>query len=369
MALSIDEAVVERLYRQANAGRWQVPVDHFAAALEASAAKAFAGRTPSARDLERYLGSLRLEELALACACAAGHDAAWEHFVLEYRPVLYRAADAMDPGGGARELADSLYADLFGMQVDPPSTPVDPASTSVVSGYPPSTSVVSGYPPPTSVVSGYPPPTSVVSGYPPSTSVVSGFSRTGGQRRSLFRYFHGRSSLATWLRAVLAQRLVDRARARTRTAPLPDEEPAAPASQAPDPDRDRYLPLIHAAFRDALARLDARDRLRLLYYYAQGLTLAQTGRLLREHEASVSRHLSSARKTIRREVERQLREAALDPDEIERCFAYVTEDAGPLDLDKLLNDSAAARNSEAHVQSENRGDKILESAPRERMRR
>ena len=305
MARSIDEAVVERLYRQANAGRWQVPVEHFAAALEASAAKAFAGRTHSVRDLERYLGSLRLEELALACACAAGHDAAWEHFVLEYRPVLYRAADAMDPSGGARELADSLYADLFGMQVG----------------------------------------------------------------RSLFRYFHGRSSLATWLRAVLAQRVVDRARARTRTAPLPDEEPAAPASQAPDPDRDRYLPLIHAAFRDALARLDARDRLRLLYYYAQGLTLAQTGRLLREHEASVSRHLSSARKTIRREVERQLREAALDPDEIERCFAYLTEDAGPLDLDRLLNDSANARNPEADVQSENRGGKILASAPRERMRR
>ena len=337
MTTRIDEAVVERLYRQANAGRWQVPVDHFTAALEASAAKAFAGRTPSARDLERYLDSLRLEELALACACAAGHDAAWDHFVLEYRPVLYRAADAMDPGGGARELADSLYGDLFGLQT--------------------------------------------------------------GERRSLFRYFHGRSSLATWLRAVLAQRLVDRARARTRTAPLPDEEPAAPAAQTPDPDRDRYLPLIHAAFRDALARLDARDRLRLLYYYAQGLTLAQTGRLLREHEASVSRHLSSARKTIRREVERQLREAALEPDEIERCFAYVTEDAGPLDLDRLLNDSAAsgagavresgppsqhcpvgsqgdptsakaaARNPEADVQSEHRGDKILESAPRERMRR
>jgi RNA polymerase sigma-70 factor len=308
MTTGIDEAVVERLYRQGNAGRWQVPVDHFATALEASAAKAFVGRTPSARDRERYLGSLRLEELALACACAAGHDAAWDHFVLEYRPVLYRAADAMDPGGGAREVADSLYADLFGLQAD-------------------------------------------------------------GQRQSLFRYFHGRSSLATWLRAVLAQRLVDRARARTRTAPLPDEEPGAAGTHAPDPDRDRYLPLIHAAFRDALARLDARDRLRLLYYYAQGLTLAQTGRLLREHEASVSRHLSAARKTIRREVERQLRESALDPDEIERCFAYVTEDPGPLDLDRLLNDSTGARNPEADVQSENGGDTILESAPRERMRR
>jgi RNA polymerase sigma factor (sigma-70 family) len=333
MPISMDEALASRLYRQADAGRWQVSEDQFRAALEASAAKAFAGATPAPRDLERYFGSLRLEELALACACAAGNEAAWEHFVLEYRPVLYRAADALDASGGARELADSLYADLFGLQVD--------AS---------------------------------------DTSVVSG--RTGG-RRSLFRYFHGRSSLATWLRAVLSQRLVDRARGRARTAPLPDQEPAAPlqplSESRSDPHRDRYLALIHAAFRDALARLDPRHRLRLLYYYAQGLTLAQTGRLLREHEASVSRHLSSARKAIRRDVEQQLRDSAgLDPDEIDRCFAYVSEDPGSLDLDRLLVDSsasvaeplaeAAARNSERDVQRENR-DSVLQSASKGRVKR
>jgi RNA polymerase sigma factor (sigma-70 family) len=297
----IDDALVEELYRRANGGRWQLPIDHFARALDASAAKAFAprpssGQAPrpgsgSARDLERYLGALRLEELALACACAAGLEEAWDHFVLEYRPILYRAADAMDPGGGARELADSLYADLFGLQA------------------------------------------------------------AGTERQSLFRYFHGRSSLATWLRAVLAQRLVDRSRAWARTAPLPDEEPPAPALQAPDPDHRRYLALVHAAIRDAVARLDPRDRLRLLYYYAQGLTLAQTGRLLREHEASVSRHLSAARKTIRQDVERRLREAALGPEEIARCFEYITEDAGTLDLDRLLK-AATARNPEPDVHSE-----------------
>src|SRR5918993_49077 len=73
----LEAALVERLYRQAEAERWQVPVDRFALALEASAAKAFAAPRrssgqdlPSERDLERYLGSLRLEDLALACACA-----------------------------------------------------------------------------------------------------------------------------------------------------------------------------------------------------------------------------------------------------------------------------------------------------------
>jgi RNA polymerase sigma factor (sigma-70 family) len=273
----IDQALIDQLYHRANAGRWQVSVERFARALEASAAKALGSDPGSERgsDLKRYLGSLRLEDLALACACAEGNAAAWDHFVLEYRAILYRSADAMDSSGGARELADSLYADLFGLQAE------------------------------------------------------------GDERQSLFRYFHGRSSLATWLRAVLAQRQVDRARAAAKTVPLPDEEPAA-NTHPPDPDRTRYLMLIHAAFREAVARLAAKDRLRLLYYYAQGLTLAQAGRLLREHEASVSRHLSAARKAIRRDVERHLRDAGLDAGEIARCFECVAADPGPLDLDRLL---------------------------------
>jgi len=99
----------------------------------------------------------------LACACADGLEAAWDHFIREYRPTLYRAADAIDPTGGARDLADSLYAELFGL------------------------------------------------------------SERDGQRRSHLRYYHGRSSLGTWLRAVLSQRHVDRIRAGTRMEPLPDE--------------------------------------------------------------------------------------------------------------------------------------------------
>ena len=88
----IEEKLVERLYRQAKADRWRAPMDRFAQALEASAARAFAGRRPDPRELERYLTSLHLEDLALACACAAGDEEAWEHFVLEQRPLLYRAA-------------------------------------------------------------------------------------------------------------------------------------------------------------------------------------------------------------------------------------------------------------------------------------
>ena len=247
----IDATLVSRLYRQAQASRWGVSEAGFAAALERSATKALPEGIDDRQRLERYLTSLHVEDLALASACADGHEAAWDHFVLEYRPVLYRSADAIEPGGGARELADSIYADLFGLQ------------------------------------------------------------ERDGERRSLFRYFHGRSSLSTWLRAVLAQRLVDRVRSSRRLTSLDDDPEALPAplvsSPAPDPDTPRFVAILRHALLRALALLPDRDRLRLGCYYREDLTLAQTGRLLGEHEATVSRQLTRTRKVIRAEVERHLR--------------------------------------------------------------
>ena len=277
----IDERLVDRLYRRANGARWRTPKDRFALALEASATRAFGAGVPDPSDLERHLASLHLEDLALACACAAGDDEAWEHFVREHRPLLYRAADAIDPTGGARELADSLYADLFGIRHE------------------------------------------------------------AAERQSLFRYFHGRSSLITWLRAVLAQRHVDRLRTGRRSTALPDDDSphaiAAPAESL-DPDRDRYMALIRAALARAISGLAARDRLRLACYYGQQLTLAQTGGMLGEHEATVSRSLARTRKAIRARVETELREEiGLTEAEIARCFECVTDDAGLLDLGEMLD--------------------------------
>jgi RNA polymerase sigma-70 factor, ECF subfamily len=278
--LPIDEKLVERLYLKANGERWRVSKRRFAEALESSAQRA-AGPDQPPRDLERYLSVLHVEDLALACACADGDEAAWEHFVLEQRPLLYRAADALDPGGGARDLADSLYADLFGLR------------------------------------------------------------ERAGERQSLFRYFHGRSSLTTWLRAVLAQRHVDRLRTNRRLEALPDEESsdALPAPQRTiDPDQLRFLELIRHALERAVGNLAARDRLRLACYYAQQLTLAQTGRILGEHEATSSRQLARTRRIIRDDVEHQLRvERGLTDAEVAQCFECVTEDAGPLDLQNTLD--------------------------------
>ena len=91
-----------------------------------------------------------------------------------------------------------------------------------------------------------------------------------------------------------------------------------------------------ASLAAAIGRLAPRDRLRLACYYAQELTLAQIGRTLGEHEATVSRQLAKARKSVRGDVERQLREAGLNDAAIAECFAAVADDPGPLDVSDLL---------------------------------
>ena len=153
-------------------------------------------------------------DLELARRCAAGEPAAWDHFVREYRPVLYRAADSLDPNGGAREIADSLYAELYGVNT---------------------------------------------------------------ARRSLLLSFGGRSSLATWLRAVLCQRFVDRIRAQRRLEPLPGEDGADPErvglgsdriglhdrGEPADPNRVRYVELVRQALGRAIGQLGCRYRLLL----------------------------------------------------------------------------------------------------------
>jgi RNA polymerase sigma-70 factor len=283
MSAEIAAALARRSHKKARADHWEVDVETFARALTASAARAFGEATPDTDEVERYVSSLHLEDLALACACADGHAAAWDHVMSTLRPILYRTADALDPTGGARDLADAVWADLYGLK------------------------------------------------------------HPTGQRRSLLRSFHGRSTLATWLRSVLSQRQVDRFRAGRRERPLPEEESPAtlPArAESPEPERPHYVIAMQRALARTLAALTPRERLRLRCYYAQELTLAETGRITGEHEATVSRQLARSRKAIRHDVERRLaHEAGLDAAQISECFASVVADAGPLDLRELLDGS------------------------------
>jgi RNA polymerase sigma-70 factor (ECF subfamily) len=262
----------ERLARRAQAGRWGLEAGEFTAALRRSVTHRFAGSQPSAAEVGQYLESLHLEDLALACACARGNETAWEHFVREFRPVLLRIASRGQQADRARDVADSVYGELYGLD------------------------------------------------------------ERDGARRSLFDYFHGRSSLAGWLKAVVAQRLVDKARAARRFEPLPDEEASSPglpgaAAFELEPDRARFLRLVRHAMAGALAGLDARDRLRLSLYYAQEMTLAAVGRVLGESEATSSRKLERTRRTLRAAVETRLRNVdRLTDAQVHECFEHARTD-------------------------------------------
>jgi len=291
-------AKIEWLYAESKAGRWGLSRDRFAASLERSAEKRLAGGTLSPEKLDEYFTALHLEDLALATACMEDCEPAWDHFVSTFRPYLRAAAAAVlrcsSASSEACDLADSLFAELYGLA-------------------------------------------------------------DGARReRSLFRYFHGRSSLKTWLRAVLAQRHIDAIRAGRRFESLDDDEAKPSANKIPksvsvqpsDPQRERYASLFVRALQSALAALDPRDEQRLRLYYAQQQTLAEIGRQLSEHESSVSRNLDRIRIALRRAVEETLRngcpavngfaaDLGLSDAQISLCFEYASADAS-FDLEKLL---------------------------------
>src|SRR5260370_152050 len=291
-------SLLEWFYAQSQAGRWGVPRERFAAALQRGAKKALKPGTVTPHKLEQYLRALHLEDLALATACAEGGEAAWEHFFATYRAYLRTAAAAIlrcsSGSAEACDLADSLFSELYGL------------------------------------------------------------AGGKGADRSLFRYFHGRSSLKTWLRAVLAQRHIDSIRAGWRFEELGEDEtgdglsepPLGPLVQPADPHRERYVASFTRALQTALDLLDSQEKERLRLYYAEEKTLAEIGRLLGEHESSVSRHLDSVRRDLRQAVEGILRQGigaangsaaqpALSHAEIALCFAYSAGDS-PIDLEKLL---------------------------------
>jgi RNA polymerase sigma-70 factor len=304
---------VDFLYANSTSPTWQLTRAQFAAALERCVAKRFADCSFDQAKLEEYLETLHIDDLVLATACMEGSEVAWEHFVGSYRSYLRAAAGVITKGShsgmDAQELADSLFAELFGL--------VD------------------------------------------------------GKRgeASLFRYFHGRSSLKTWLRTILAQRHIDGIRRSRRLESLEredgHEEKLLPAQIATlpelDPHRSRYVRCFVLALNDCLAALVPDDRKRLELYYAREKTLAEIGRLLGEHESSASRNLERTRRELRAKVEECLRSgchaseaspqvAPLSDAEIALCFQYASEDS-PIDFRQIFPERPAAKTEAGRKES------------------
>jgi len=241
-----DVAVV--LYERSGAAVYGVSADQFAAILDAILCK-YCEANPnsaqaSAEQQADFCARLHLEELALARACAAGNERAWQDFISRYRQKLHgMALHITRDGAHAAELADSLFADLYGVNA------------------------------------------------------------REGVRSSKLVFYTGRGSLEGWLRTVMAQEFINRYRKQKHTVSLEEqtEDGVQFAAAVPEPARasDQRL---EAATDEALAELSPEDRFTLASYYLDGRTLAEIARILGLHESSVSRRLDRLSTGLRKRI-------------------------------------------------------------------
>lgn len=271
------------LYEQSRAAEAGLPEAEFARILDEIVAKYLPAAT-SEHDKLNFLRGLRLEELALARACAAGHDRAWEVFLTRYREKLYDAARAITrEDNSARELADSLYADLYGTET------------------------------------------------------------RNGRRASKLNYYTGRGSLEGWLRATLAQEHVNRYRRQQRLVSLEEKTEAGAQFSAPDsPSAQAPDPRLVEATDAALAALAAEERFILASYYLDGRRLVEIARTLGVHESTISRKLEKAVRAIREKITNELVRRGMSRSQAEEALQTDVRDIS-VDLSRLAQkDDASA---------------------------
>jgi RNA polymerase sigma-70 factor (ECF subfamily) len=240
---SIVNEVLADLYAKSGCEKIGLARESFAAILSEVGSK-YATPGTSESDIRGLLLSLRVDELALARACAAGNNSAWEVFLTRYREKLYLSALRIArEDSAARELADTLYADLYGTNL------------------------------------------------------------RDGQRVSKLASYTGRGSLEGWLRTVLAQEFVNRYRRTKRLVSLDEESEEGAQFRAPDPEpvaaADQRLA---QATDEALAALSSEDRVVLSAYYLDGRTLAEIARMLGVHESTISRKVDKLAKSLRKQI-------------------------------------------------------------------
>jgi RNA polymerase sigma-70 factor (ECF subfamily) len=247
--------IAAALYERSGASAYGLSAGQFAAILDEILRKQVSSPSPGQR--ADFCAALRLEELALARACAAGNDLAWQDFISRYRQKMHSMAlHITRDAAHAAELADSLFADLYGV------------------------------------------------------------STRDDVRRSKLVFYTGRGSLEGWLRTVMAQEFINRYRKQKRTVSLEEqtEEGVQFAAAVPDPADTpgrESTERLEAATDEALAELSAEDRFTLASYYLDERTLAEIARTLGLHESSVSRRLDRLAAGLRKRILAGLRTRGL----------------------------------------------------------
>ena len=237
------DSVITELYEKSGGEEFGLTRAQFDSVLGEIARK-YLPADAAHHDLRELYASLRIEELALARACAAGHEHAWEIFLTRYREKLYDIAGYITKESStARELADSIYAELYGTAT------------------------------------------------------------RDGQRASKLASYTGRGSLEGWLRTVMVQEHVNRYRRQRRLVSLDEEtEEGTQFATRESGPAIAVDPRVEAAIDEVLAALPAEDRFVLASYFLDQRTLADIARTLGVHESTISRKVDKLAKSLRKQI-------------------------------------------------------------------
>jgi RNA polymerase sigma-70 factor (ECF subfamily) len=284
----IPQSLLDELWLSAKGESSGLTLDEFGTVLYSVSTKlnyGFPAATyPDASQKADFLRSLRLEDLALATACALGREIAWQRFLSLYRAPLTQAAVAMTGSATlGHELADSLYSEIYGLR------------------------------------------------------------EVDGERRSPLASYSGRGSLLGWLRTTLAQRHVDHHRRTHRETSLDTLDAPAP-QPGHSPASAELARLTHAVAR-TLQELAAEDRYLLSTYFLDRQPLAQIARVLHVHEATVSRRLKRLLADLRKQLLRNLQSDGLNKRAAEEALGNDPRDI-EINLRALLQSSQTSSFSE-----------------------
>lgn len=259
---------LDRLYKQTGAANFGFTLPEFCQTIEDLLERSAPSIPPGGRI--KFLALLKLDDLLLARACARGHEPSWDCFLTLYREKLYSAALAMARDEtAARELADSMYADLFGTRT-----------------------------------------------------------QQNGQRVSKLESYMGRGSLEGWLRTVLAQQYINRFRNNRKLVSFDEEIEVGDRRDTNEPHSEAEQAHLVRATDIALESLSNEERFLLAAYYLDGRTLAEIGRMLRLHESSISRRLEKITSSLRKRIVKELCRAGISRSAADQMLEMDVRDLG-----------------------------------------
>jgi len=245
-----------------------VDVEEFRAHLRRISERYLGPNRPEEAERD-FIRSLHTNDLLLALACGKGVDAAWRRFHSSYRKYLVDLSRHLLGGTpDLEELGETIWIDLF--------LP-DRSGQSKIASY------------------------------------------------------DGRSSMATWLRVVVSNRVINERQRRSLSIgnieAIPEPaDPTALQNVEARLGRSRYQKMILTAFNTALDKLNHREALIVLLRYDQGMQLGEIARLFDVHQSTITRQLDRVVERLRDEVTVLLtKDYGLNRAQVHECLSVASD--------------------------------------------